>query len=92
MSWAGVAGHLAELPADLGHAGAQLGVTDLDGHHRVLEARQRAVGALHRRDRLVQEALDAMRRRARGWGGEGVAGEVAPSATPMSSVAPDDAP
>src|SRR5918994_54783 len=56
----------ADELAHLGQPRAQLGVTDLDGPHRVLELRERRVRPADRLQRAVEEALHALRRRARG--------------------------
>src|SRR3954454_16260005 len=47
--------------ADVGEAGAQLGVADLDGEHGVLERREVAVGRADGLDRGVEVALHPLR-------------------------------
>src|SRR3954451_7094965 len=64
--------HFARAAADVldqgthgGQAGAQLGVADLDRHHRILQLDERIVGLLDAVDRAIEQGARAARGRAR---------------------------
>ena len=67
---------LGDQLADRGQAGAQLGVADLDRHHRVLQVGEDLVGVLDRLGRALEEAAHALRRQAGRGGLEGAAGQA----------------